>query len=140
MPVDELHGLANGLVDMAARKTGIDPAELRRRNTIPADAMPYETGLTFTYDSGEFEKNMDMALEMSDYAGFEARRAAAAARGRLRGMGISNTIEHAAGGVPRAAGRQARRPKSWHSVTAGSKSCGQVKHAHNHHSFPALRT
>ena len=53
------------LVDLAADQLGIDPAELRRRNTIPASAMPYKTGLTFTYDSGEFEKNMDLALELA---------------------------------------------------------------------------
>src|SRR5207237_4475046 len=53
------------LVDLAADEFGIDPAELRRRNTIPPAAMPYKTGLTFTYDCGEFEKNMDMALEMA---------------------------------------------------------------------------
>src|SRR3954469_3778416 len=59
------------LVDLAADQIGMDPAELRRRNTIPADAMPYKTALTFTYDSGEFEKNMDMALEMADAKNFE---------------------------------------------------------------------
>ena len=51
------------LVDLAADKLGIDPVELRRRNTIPPNAMPFKTGLTFTYDCGEFEKNMDMALD-----------------------------------------------------------------------------
>ena len=77
------------LVDLAADELGIDPAELRRRNTIPPEAMPYKTGLTFTYDCGEFEKNMDMAAEMADLASFEARRAEAQKRGKLRGIGIS---------------------------------------------------
>ena len=54
------------VVDLAARKLGIDPVELRRRNTIPPGAMPFKTGLTFTYDNGEFEKNMDMALAIAD--------------------------------------------------------------------------
>ncbi len=85
------------LVDMAADELKIDPAELRRRNTIPPEAMPFKTGLTFTYDSGEFEKNMDMALKLADAAGFEARRAEARKRGKLRGFGFSNTIERAAG-------------------------------------------
>ncbi len=83
------------LVELAADEMAIDPAELRRRNTIPPEAMPYKTALTFTYDSGEFEKNMDMALEMADYAGFERRREEAAGRGRIRGIGISNSIERA---------------------------------------------
>jgi carbon-monoxide dehydrogenase large subunit len=85
------------LIDMAADEMGIDPVELRRRNTIPPEAMPFKTGLTFTYDSGEFEKNMDIALKLADAAGFEARRAESRQRGKLRGLGISNTIERAAG-------------------------------------------
>jgi carbon-monoxide dehydrogenase large subunit len=84
------------LVDLAADELGFDPAELRRRNTIPPEAMPFRTGLTFTYDSGEFAKNMDLALKLADAADFEARRAEARKRGRLRGIGLSNTIERAA--------------------------------------------
>jgi aerobic carbon-monoxide dehydrogenase large subunit len=84
------------LVDLAADELGIDPVELRRRNTIPVDAMPFQTGLTFKYDCGAFEENMDMALGMADYAGFAARRAEAQSRGKLRGIGMSNTIERAA--------------------------------------------
>ncbi len=84
------------LVDLAADELGIDPAELRRRNYIAPEAMPFKTGLTFTYDSGEFEKSMDMALELADFAGFERRRQEARKRGKLRGIGLSNTIERAA--------------------------------------------
>jgi carbon-monoxide dehydrogenase large subunit len=84
------------LVDLAADELGIDPAELRRKNYIPPAAMPFKTALTFTYDSGEFEKSMDMALRLADFAGFERRRAEARKRGKLRGIGISNTIERAA--------------------------------------------
>ncbi len=83
------------LVDDAARKLGRDPADLRSQNTIPAEAMPFRTGLVFTYDCGEFERNLADGLSMIDYAGFEARRGEAARRGRLRGIGISNTIERA---------------------------------------------
>ena len=81
------------LIDTAAREMGIDRAEIRRRNLIPPDSMPFKTGLTFTYDCGEFERNMNQALATADYAGFEARRAEAAARGRLRGLGIANFVE-----------------------------------------------
>ncbi|WP_420006274.1 xanthine dehydrogenase family protein molybdopterin-binding subunit [Arenibacterium sp. LLYu02] len=84
------------LVDLAADETGIDPAELRRRNMIPESAMPYKTPLAFTYDCGAFERVMDAALSKADYAGFPARREEAAARGRLRGIGLSTTIERAA--------------------------------------------
>jgi carbon-monoxide dehydrogenase large subunit len=86
------------MVDEAAAELGIDPIELRRRNTIPPEAMPFKSGLTFTYDCGEFAKNLDLALHLADFAGFEARRAEAKSRGKLRGIGISNTIERAAAG------------------------------------------
>jgi carbon-monoxide dehydrogenase large subunit len=112
------------LVDLAADELGIDPAELRRRNIIPAAAMPFKTGLTFTYDSGEFEKNMDLALALSDYAGFETRRRTARTHGKLRGIGISNTIERA--GAPSLEGAEIRFDRSG-SVTlfSGSVSQGQ---------------
>ena len=86
------------MVDLAAAELGIDPIELRRRNMIPPEAMPFKSGLTFTYDCGEFEKSLDMALDLADFAGFEERRAEARGRGKLRGFGISNTIERAAAG------------------------------------------
>ena len=86
------------MVDEAAAELGIDPVELRRRNTIPPEALPFKTALTFTYDSGEFAKNLDLALKLADITGFDARRAAAQARGKLRGIGLSNTIERAAAG------------------------------------------
>jgi carbon-monoxide dehydrogenase large subunit len=81
------------LIDNAAREMGIDRAELRRRNTVPASAMPFKTGLVFTLDSGEFEKNLDMALHMAGYKEFESRRAEAKKRGKLRGIGFANIIE-----------------------------------------------
>src|SRR5262249_60182699 len=80
------------LVDLAADELGIDPAELRRRNYIPSEAMPFKTGLTFTYDSGEFEKSMDMALALAAFARFGRRRAYARKRGKLRGLRPSNTV------------------------------------------------
>jgi carbon-monoxide dehydrogenase large subunit len=91
------------LVEQAAAEMAIDPVDLRRRNTIPASAMPYKTGLIFTYDCGDFEKNMDMALTAADHAGFAARRKESEARGKLRGIGIANTVEQAAGRGPESA-------------------------------------
>ncbi|HZD28800.1 MAG TPA: molybdopterin cofactor-binding domain-containing protein, partial [Xanthobacteraceae bacterium] len=84
------------MIDLAADELGIDPAELRRKNYIAPNTMPFKTGLTFTYDSGEFEKSMEMALALADFAGFEHRRAEARKRSKLRGIGLSNTIERAA--------------------------------------------
>jgi carbon-monoxide dehydrogenase large subunit len=86
------------MVDEAAAELGLDPVELRRRNLIPPEAMPFKTGLIFTYDCGEFSKTLDKALQLADVAGFEQRRAASQTHGKLRGIGLSNTIERAAAG------------------------------------------
>ena len=83
------------MVDIAARKLGIPLDELRRRNTIPSNAFPHKTPITFTYDCGDFAGNLEIGLKNADFAGFEARRQAARKRGKLRGLGISNTVERA---------------------------------------------
>jgi carbon-monoxide dehydrogenase large subunit len=85
------------VIDIAARELGIDPYELRRRNLIPPQAMPYKTALTFTYDCGEFEGNMQEAVRLAEWDGFAARRAEAESRGKLRGIGLCNCIEVAGG-------------------------------------------
>jgi len=87
------------MVDVAARRLGIDPAELRRRNMIPAGAMPYKTALIYTYDCGDFAKNLEDCLKLADYAGFAVRRREAKARGKLRGLGISSTVEASNAGL-----------------------------------------
>src|SRR6202043_1699139 len=84
------------LIDIPPAQLNIDPAGLRRRNTIAPKAMPYKTPLVFTYDSGHFEENLDRTMKLGEWSGFEARRKEAARRGMLRGIGISNTIEQAA--------------------------------------------
>ena len=85
------------IIDVAAAESGIDPAELRRRNLIPASAMPYRTSFRFEYDCGDFERNLDKALELAHYASFPERRAEAKRRGKLRGIGIAMPIEMAGG-------------------------------------------
>ncbi|TIX38451.1 MAG: hypothetical protein E5V40_19400, partial [Mesorhizobium sp.] len=84
------------LIDLAAADLGLDPVEMRRRNLIPPEAMPYKTPLTFTYDCGEFEKVLDKAVAAADYAGFPKRRMASQERGLLRGIGVSMSIESSA--------------------------------------------
>jgi len=88
------------LIDDAARELGRDRVELRRMNLIPASAMPYRTAFNVTYDSGQFEKSMDKALDLADAAGFAARREAARRHGRLRGLAVVNAIERAASPQP----------------------------------------
>jgi carbon-monoxide dehydrogenase large subunit len=91
------------LVDAAARDLGISPAELRRRNFIPPSAMPYTTATKVTYDTGEFERVMDLCMEAADWAGFPARRAASERNGRLRGIGMATYTERCGGGMPETA-------------------------------------
>lgn len=83
------------LIDAAARELGLDRAEIRRRNMIAPDALPFQTALSFNYDSGDFPENMEKALKLADYAGFRDRSENSAGRGRLRGFGIANAIESA---------------------------------------------
>src|SRR5690606_29862357 len=70
---------------------------LRRRNLIPADAMPFQTGFLYKYDCGDFAQNMAKAAEVADLAGLPDRREESRRRGLVRGFGISNPIEIAAG-------------------------------------------
>src|SRR3989442_7310838 len=62
------------VIDLAAHEHGLDALELRRRNLIPSSAMPFKTGLVFTYDCGDFARVRNLALEAADHAGFEKRR------------------------------------------------------------------
>ena len=101
VPVDANRGagrpeacfLIETLVDQAAREIGVDPAELRRQNFIPTDAFPYQTPVALTYDTGDYQRTLDEALRLADYAGFAARKAVSERRGKLRGIGISCYIE-----------------------------------------------
>src|SRR6058998_3036764 len=116
------------VIDVAARELGRDPVELRRRNLIPASAMPFKTGLVFTYDCGDFARGMEMALALADCPGFERRRAEARRRGKLRGLGIANPIE-VAGGPYTAVNPDTAllrvNPDGSVSLFAGSTSMGQ---------------
>jgi carbon-monoxide dehydrogenase large subunit len=87
------------LMDAAARKLGLDPAELRRRNMIRPEQMPYKNAMGQSYDSGSFEKIMDQALVAADWQGFAARAAQSAKAGKLRGRGIATFLEWTGGNV-----------------------------------------
>jgi carbon-monoxide dehydrogenase large subunit len=89
--------LIERLIDQAAGSTGLDRVALRRRNLIPATAMPYRTPNGPVYDSGEFETIMDQALALADWPGFPQRRAASERAGRLRGIGLGCFLEVAGG-------------------------------------------
>ncbi|SEN42706.1 carbon-monoxide dehydrogenase large subunit [Gemmobacter aquatilis] len=81
------------LVDKAARELGVSPIELRRQNFIKPDQFPYQTPVAVVYDTGNYHATLDRVLEISNYAGFEARAAESKARGKLRGFGLAHYIE-----------------------------------------------
>ncbi len=81
------------LMEQAARETGRDPVELRRRNLIRADELPYKAASGLEYDSGDFEAVLDEALEAADWEGFEARRSVTEAKGLMRGRGLACYLE-----------------------------------------------
>jgi carbon-monoxide dehydrogenase large subunit len=87
------------VVEEAARVTGIDTVQLRRKNLIPPSAMPYKTAVATTYDSGDFPAIFAKALELSDYKNFGKRKRFSAKRKKLRGIGVSCMLEHA-GALP----------------------------------------
>ncbi|MFT5173450.1 MAG: carbon-monoxide dehydrogenase large subunit [Gammaproteobacteria bacterium] len=85
------------VIDCAAAEHGFDAVQLRQRNLISKNEMPFKTGLVFTYDSGDFAANLQRAMVLADRDGFAARRAQSKAAGRLRGFGVANAIEIAGG-------------------------------------------
>ena len=85
------------LMDEAARQTGIDRIDLRRRNFIRPEQMPYKNAMGQTYDTGQFERVMDQALALADWSGFDARAAQSRSGGKLRGLGISTFLEWTGG-------------------------------------------
>ena len=105
VPVDAYRGagrpesnyIVERLIDAAANETGRDRIAIRRHNMVPPSAMPYRTAMDQTYDSGDFERVLDAALEKIDWAGFEARRAASERRGRKRGIGMAYYLEATGG-------------------------------------------
>ena len=85
------------LIEIAARRLGMDKIELRRKNLVTPDAMPYRNGVGAVYDSGTYETNMDRAMVIAGWADKEARRADAKARGKLLGVGLANYVESSIG-------------------------------------------
>jgi len=112
------------IIDVAAAELGTDAAELRRRNLIPVAAMPYKTAFRFEYDCGEFERNLDKALELARYDDFPQRRDEARRRGKLRGIGIAMPIELAGAMGGDNATLRANADDTV-TLTIGSKSVGQ---------------
>ena len=116
--------LLERLIDAAADKIGIDAAELRRRNLIQPDKIPYTTAFGNSYDSGDFPGAFERALTLADYDGFAARRKAAKKAGRLRGIGIGCYLE-IAGAFPEEAARMTFPGGNKVGVSIGAGASGQ---------------
>ena len=145
VPLDALRGagrpeatlVVERLVDKAARETGIDRVELRRRNLIAPDAFPYQTPVALQYDSGNFAGVLDRALEIAEAGGLENRKETAKKAGKLRGLGYSTYIEacglapsNVAGAIGARAGLYEAAEVRFHptgsvTVFTGSNSHGQ---------------
>jgi carbon-monoxide dehydrogenase large subunit len=123
------------LADRAAAKLGLDRAEIRRRNFIPPAAMPYKTPIGPTYDCGDFPKIFARVLDVSDYAGFAGRRAEAAQRGKLRGIGMACYVESSGVAPSRFAGMLGARIGFYEAASIRIGPDGAVRAAlgtHNH--------
>jgi carbon-monoxide dehydrogenase large subunit len=116
--------LIERVIDAAADQTGIDAAELRRRNLIAPEKIPYTTAFGNSYDSGDFTGVFERAIALSEYAGFAARKKAATKAGRLRGLGIGCYLE-IAGAFPEEAARIAFPGGDRVQVSVGAGGSGQ---------------
>jgi len=111
------------LIDIAAVKLNIDRVSLRRRNLVKPKAMPYRNAVGMTYDSGTYEDNMDHAMRLADWDGFNARKREAKKRGRLLGLGLANYVESSIG-APKEQARVTIKPAGV-DVIVGTQPAGQ---------------
>ena len=112
------------LVEKAARELGVDAIELRRRNLIAPEHMPYTNAVGMTYDSGTYESNLDQAMRLADWQGFPARRHEAAQRGRLLGRGLAHYVESSIG-APKERAEVRVRTAQRIDVVVGTQPSGQ---------------
>jgi carbon-monoxide dehydrogenase large subunit len=112
------------MIDIACRRHGFDRLEVRRRNLVSPDAMPYRNPLGLVYDSGDYPASLRRAAELGDWAGFKARRADARRRGRYRGIGVANSVELNTGS-PRERAELTIDPSGTVELVLGTMSAGQ---------------
>jgi aerobic carbon-monoxide dehydrogenase large subunit len=112
------------LIDLACRRHGFDRLELRRRNLVRPQAMPYRNPLGLIYDSGDYPASLQRAADLADWAGFAARRAEARRRGRCRGIGIAMSVELNTG-APRERAELTIVPSGAVELVLGTMSAGQ---------------
>ncbi|MGH6684482.1 MAG: xanthine dehydrogenase family protein molybdopterin-binding subunit [Pseudolabrys sp.] len=112
------------LIDIAASMLNINRVSLRRRNLVKPKAMPYRNAVGMTYDSGRYEENMDLAMRIADWGGFNARKREAKKRGRLLGLGLANYVESSIG-APKEQARITIKSDGKVDVIIGTQPAGQ---------------
>ena len=133
VPVDAYRGagrpeaayLVERMMETAARELNLDPAELRRRNFV--QSFPHQTPVLMAYDAGDFPKLLDMAQQAADVAGFADRKAEAAKRGKLRGLGYSTFIEACGLAPSKAAGSLGAGVGLWESAEVRVNPVGSIE-------------
>jgi len=134
VPVDAYRGagrpeasyVVERLVDLAAQQLDMDPIEFRRKNFIPADEFPYQTPVAFLYDSGDYHKLFDKAVELADYQGLRDEQAQAREEGRLVGVGVSGCIEASGPAPSQVAGSLGSAVGFWESGVIRVHPSGKV--------------
>ncbi len=114
------------IIDKAARDLGVDPIALRRQNFIKPDQYPYQTPVAVVYDTGNYDATMDKLLEITDHAGFAARAAESANRGKLRGFGVASYIEACGIAPSNLVGQLGARAGLYESATIRVNATGSI--------------
>jgi carbon-monoxide dehydrogenase large subunit len=118
--------LIERMTDLLAGELGMDPVDVRRKNFIPADAFPYTSGGTLTYDSGNYQMTLDKALEMADYSGFRQQQQQMRQQGRYQGIGLSTYVEVCGLAPSPAAGAMGFQGGLWEPATIRMLATGKV--------------
>lgn len=118
--------LMERMVDLLAGELGMDPAEVRRKNFIPAEAFPYTSAGTLTYDSGNYQQTLAKALEMADYTGFRQQQQQTRQQGRYQGIGLSTYVEVCGLAPSPAAGAMGFQGGLWEPATVRVLATGKV--------------
>jgi carbon-monoxide dehydrogenase large subunit len=118
--------LIERMTDLLAGELGMDPVDIRRKNFIPADAFPYTSGGTLTYDSGNYQGTLDKALEMANYSGFRQQQQQLRQQGRYQGIGLSTYVEVCGLAPSPAAGAMGFQGGLWEPATIRMLATGKV--------------
>jgi carbon-monoxide dehydrogenase large subunit len=113
------------MVEGVAAEYGFDPIELRRRNLVADAEMPYRNAVGMVYDSGKYEKSLDMAIDLNVWDGFEARKSDAATRGQLLGRGVAHYVESSIGTPVEQAELHVRTDEERVDLVIGTQPSGQ---------------